>query len=71
MPTLRSSVLVINHPKPETVAFGADFAPDFKLAAEMVSDFAYQVVVVPSELTGSMTELRFLDALNVVAIPMF
>jgi two-component system, NtrC family, sensor kinase len=67
MPTLRSSVLVIGHPQPETVAFGADFAPDFKSAAEQISDYAYQVVVVPSDGSENFNELRFLDTLNVVA----
>lgn len=67
MPTLRSSVLVVRHPHPATVGFGADFAEDFQTATEMVRAYPYQVVVLPSDSEGGESDLTFLDELNVTA----
>ncbi len=67
MPTLRSSVLVVRHPNPAAVGFGADFAPDFRTAAAMAAEFPYQVVALPSDADGDGEGLRFLDGLNAAA----
>ncbi len=62
MPTLRSSVLIIDHPQPDHVGFGADFATDLKFAEAQCAEFIYPVIV----LSGSrkMQSLEFLDHLN-------
>lgn len=67
MSTLRSSVLVVAHPNPASVGFGADFAVDFDVAQQMASEFPYQVVALPSDSTGLEADLSFLDELNKTA----
>ncbi|MCM2280361.1 MAG: ATP-binding protein [Bdellovibrionaceae bacterium] len=71
MPTLRSSVLIVCHPQPDSVGFGADFAENFQVAAEMARAFPYQVVVLPSGSThradDADADLAFLDELNATA----
>ncbi|HEX4924855.1 MAG TPA: histidine kinase dimerization/phospho-acceptor domain-containing protein [Bdellovibrionales bacterium] len=43
--TFKSSVLLIGHPNPEKVAFGADFAPTVSEAAEKLRQTRYPVIV--------------------------
>lgn len=43
--TFKSSVLLIGHPNPERVAFGADFAPTVSEASEKLKQTRYPVVV--------------------------
>lgn len=64
---LRSSVLIVQHPHPSDVAFGADFAVDFASAAQQIREYAYQVVVLPSDPAAGQTALTFLDELNAIA----
>lgn len=67
MPTLRSSVLIVRHPNPATVAFGADFADDFQRATEAVSEFSYPVIALPSSLELAKDVLAFLQHVNHVS----
>jgi two-component system NtrC family sensor kinase len=48
MSTLRSSVLIIAHPNPDAVAFGADFAPNALEARQAIESTRYPVLVLPS-----------------------
>jgi len=47
MPSLRSSVLIIGHPTPSAIAFGADFAAGFGEAHEALTEFRYPVIALP------------------------
>jgi signal transduction histidine kinase/PAS domain-containing protein len=47
MPSLRSSVLIIGHPNPAAIAFGADFAAGFSEAREALIEFRYPVIALP------------------------
>ena len=67
MPTLRSSVLIIGHPKPDTVAFGADFAPidgNFSQAQKAVAEYRYPVIALPSTLKNSAEARELLEFVN-------
>ncbi len=48
MPTLRASVLVIAHPEPAKIAFGADFAESIEDARKQIREFRYPVIAFPS-----------------------
>jgi signal transduction histidine kinase/PAS domain-containing protein len=48
MSTLRSSVLIVGHPDPGAVAFGADFAADEQEAKKAIEATRYPVLVLPS-----------------------
>lgn len=61
MPTLRSSVLIVAHPSPETVGFGADFAKDFEEAKKALEAFNYPVVALPSTTRNATEALSLLD----------
>ncbi|MES2963990.1 MAG: histidine kinase dimerization/phospho-acceptor domain-containing protein [Bdellovibrionota bacterium] len=61
MPTLRSSVLIIAHPRPESVGFGADFAKDFDEAKTALEAYSYPVVALPSTSSRSKEALGLLD----------
>jgi two-component system NtrC family sensor kinase len=67
MPTLRSSVLIVQHPDPASVGFGADFARDFRSATAQIRAYAYPVVIFPSDTSGAGEDLVFLDQLNKIA----
>lgn len=67
MPPLRSSVLVINHPEPSAVAFGADFASTFTEAQKAIRDFSYPVIALPSSLSTSAQALEFLENVNTLS----
>lgn len=64
MPALRSSVLIIHHPEPESIAFGADFATDFNQAGTAITEFSYPVVVLPSSADLAPQVLNFLELVN-------
>lgn len=61
MPALRSSVLVIGHPRPGAVAFGADFAPDCNGAKKSLSEFSYPVIALPSSLNRNDEAFELLE----------
>ncbi|MES2855592.1 MAG: ATP-binding protein [Bdellovibrionota bacterium] len=61
MPSLRSSVLIIGHPNPKSVSFGADFAEDFDKARIAFADFAYPVVALPSSAALSKSAAELLE----------
>lgn len=70
MPALRASVIIIDHPNTEVVAFGADFSSsgqDFAEARTAISEFEYPVVVLPSSQKTIDKVLQFLDCLNQVS----
>jgi two-component system NtrC family sensor kinase len=67
MPSLRSSVLIVGHPEPAQVHFGADFADDLLEAQNKCAEFRYSVVVVPSDLTRGKAGLGFFDHLNEIS----
>jgi two-component system, NtrC family, sensor kinase len=64
MPALRSSVLVIGHPQPDAIAFGADFAVDFDAARAALTEFGYPVIALPSSNELVSPALAFLDFVN-------
>lgn len=64
MRALRSSVLIVMHPKPSTIAFGADFATDFEQALKAVTDFSYPVIALPSSEAIADKALAFLQHVN-------
>ncbi len=64
MPTLRSSVLVIGHPRPGTIAFGADFSPDGESARKALQEFAYPVIALPSSALRTKDALELLEFAN-------
>lgn len=64
MPALRSSVLIICHPRPDTVSFGADFAADYAAAHAQIREYPYPVVALPSEPERDGKDIAFLDDLN-------
>jgi hypothetical protein len=57
MSALRSSVLIVEHPKPQQVKFGADFVASFKEAKELVSTHQFHVLVAPAR-TSELEELN-------------
>jgi two-component system, NtrC family, sensor kinase len=61
MPSLRSSVLIVLHPSPKNIEFGADFAPDFAAARKSVADFSYPVIVLPISLEFETEALSLLE----------
>lgn len=67
MPALRASVLIIGHPNQKAVAFGADFAPDFKNARASLEEFAYPVIVLPSTNMIDEQAIAFLDQASVAS----
>ena len=64
MPALRSSVLIVQHPNPELIQFGADFAASFEAAREAVGDFSYPVIALPSSHSTAHEALQFLEFLD-------
>lgn len=58
MPSLRASVLIIGHPNPDRIAFGADFAFTHEEAKKALLDFRYPVIVLPTsrEVDGKVLE---------------
>ena len=64
MQTLKSSVLIISHPDPNQVGFGADFAADFASASALTRDHAYQVVVLHAGKESFEEAIGFLSELN-------
>ena len=61
MPALRSSVLVIGHPRPGAIAFGADFAPDYEAARKSLREFGYPVIALPSSLNRNEDAFALLE----------
>ena len=62
---LRSSVLIVGHPRPRDVAFGADFADGFESAAARCAERAYPVVVLPVDgAEGAERALAFAQELG-------
>jgi two-component system, NtrC family, sensor kinase len=64
MSTLRSSVLIVGHPSPDAIAFGADFANTSQAAREALSDFRYPVIALPSSELISEDVLALLEFVN-------
>lgn len=67
MPAIRASVLIIGHPKPGAIAFGADFAPDLKTGKQVLSEFRYPVIAFPSSTTNSTEALELAEFANSVS----
>ena len=67
MPTLRASVLIVAHPKPGAIAFGADFAADIASAKQALSEFRYPVIAFPSSTALSPQALELADFANTAA----
>ncbi len=61
MPALKSSILIINHPYPERITFGADFAKDWEEASARLEKQAYDVIVLPLALAPFKDLLNFLQ----------
>ncbi len=64
MPALRASVLIVAHPSPEAIAFGADFATGVDEAREALSEFRYPVIALPSSIADSREALELLEFAN-------
>ncbi len=64
MPTLRSSVLIVGHPEPNTVGFGADFSSTVSEAIDRLKQFRYPVIVIPCQSADAHIELDFLRTLE-------
>jgi two-component system NtrC family sensor kinase len=64
MPALRSSVLIVMHPDPRSIAFGADFAADYEQALKSISEFNYPVIVVPSSSHFSKQTMQTMQLLK-------
>ena len=62
--SLRASVLIIGHPRPNEIAFGADFAPDFEQARAALQEFRYPVLAMPTSSMSSERALKLLDFAN-------
>jgi signal transduction histidine kinase len=60
MPTLRASVLIVSHPDPKAVAFGADFATDLTEAEKAIGEFSYPVIVIPCSEQNADSTVNFL-----------
>lgn len=50
---VRSSVLVVGHPSSDPISFGADSAPDFAVARELVNGARYSVIVTSCSSANS------------------
>lgn len=62
---LRSSVLIVAHPKPSDVNFGADFETDFSAATDLCAEHAFPVVALPADGDeGPERALRFMRGLD-------
>lgn len=61
MPTLRASVLIIDHPNTASIAFGADFASNFAEAQSALSSFKYPVIALPTSSALDADALSFLE----------
>ena len=64
MSALKSSVLLIDHPHPESVQFGSDFAQSFEDASARLKDTSYAVVAVPLKPNSRHKVQDFLENLN-------
>lgn len=64
MQSLKSSVLVVGHPTPEQIGFGADFAADLAEAQKFLVANAYSVVAFPAKLLTSATFKSVSDSFN-------
>lgn len=64
MPSLRASVLIIGHPQPNAIAFGADFAIDFEKAREALSEFRYPVIALPISRAFENEAIALLEFAN-------
>jgi len=67
MSALRASVLIVGHPKPAAIAFGADFATDLVAAKKSIGEFRYPVIALPSENSHAKDALEFLEFANKVS----
>ena len=61
----KSSVLLVGHPNPDQVAFGADFANSTKPAIEKLSKSQYPVVAIHLDI---FTEAEHLDFYKKVSL---
>lgn len=61
MPALRASVLIVAHPEPGIIAFGADFAADFFTARQALDEFNYPVIAFPSSALKSREALELVE----------
>ena len=64
MQSLKSSVLVVGHPTPTQIGFGADFATDLVEAQKFLESNAYSVVAFPAKLLSASTFKAVADAFN-------
>ncbi len=64
MPSLRSSVLIVGHPNPSAIAFGADFATGFKEARAALSEFRYPVIALPISQLFESEAVELLEFAN-------
>jgi len=61
MSALRSSVLIVGHPNPSAVAFGADFATNEAEAKKAIESSRYPVLVLPSTSETADEVQAFMD----------
>ncbi len=64
MQSLKSSVLVVGHPTPQQISFGADFAADLAEAQKFLEANAYSVVAFPAKLLTPATFKAVSDSFN-------
>ena len=64
MSDLRSSVLIIGHPNPDQVLFGADFCDDFKDITEPSELKSFNVVTFTASSKNQEQVYRFLEYIN-------
>jgi two-component system, NtrC family, sensor kinase len=55
---------VIGHPRPGSIAFGADFAPDYDSARKALKEFSYPVIALPSSPSRTKDALALLEFAN-------
>ena len=53
---MNSSILIVGHPNPKTVEFGADFTDTFQKAITELNENKYPVVVASAALVGDRFE---------------
>ncbi len=64
MSTLKPSVLIISHPEPSQVQFGAEFLSHLSDLKESLESHQFRVVIYPTHIFRNSENLKYLDLLE-------
>ena len=64
MSIVRPSVLIIGHPEPNLVQFGAEFLDDLSELKASLESHQYRVVIYPTHIFKNSENLKYLEILE-------